>query len=97
MNPDICPSALEEDGTLDRTKWDGAHKWDTTTDPHTCAECGTARDVAFRCPLCTASVYHTDQNGTHIYSCNECPFLALEWYTNNDTTALISHLNTPIV
>ena len=27
MNPDICPSALEEDGTLDRSKWDGAHVW----------------------------------------------------------------------
>ena len=27
MNPNICPSALEEDGTLDRTKWDGTHVW----------------------------------------------------------------------
>lgn len=41
MNPNICPSALEEDGTLDRTKWDGAHKWDATATPVECAECGT--------------------------------------------------------
>lgn len=44
MNPKICPSALEEDGTLDRSKWDGAHKWDDSTDPITCAECGTEYD-----------------------------------------------------
>lgn len=44
MNPAICPSALEEDGTLDRTKWDGAHRWDESTTPNTCAECGTVRD-----------------------------------------------------
>lgn len=49
MNPTICPSALEEDGTLDRNKgnwiaqW-GKHIWDDTTTPHTCAECGTERD-----------------------------------------------------
>lgn len=40
LDPTVCPSALEEDGTLDRTKWDGAHKWDGDT----CAECGTTRD-----------------------------------------------------
>lgn len=39
MNPNICPSALEEDGTLDRSKWDGAHKWDEETGE--CNECGT--------------------------------------------------------
>ena len=44
MNPKICPSALEEDGTLDRSKWDGKHKWDDSQDLITCAECGTEYD-----------------------------------------------------
>lgn len=45
MNPAICSSALEEDGTLDRSKWDGAHRWDDSTTPITCAECGTEKDA----------------------------------------------------
>ncbi len=36
MNPDICPSALEEDGTLDRSKWDGKHIYEGGV----CSECG---------------------------------------------------------
>lgn len=46
MNPAICPSALEEDGTLDRSKGEewGKHRWDDSTDPHTCAECGATRE-----------------------------------------------------
>lgn len=43
LNPAICPSVLEEDGTLDRSKWDGAHRWDTTTVPESCAECGAIK------------------------------------------------------
>lgn len=46
MNPDICPSALEEDGLLDRSKGEGwgNHKWDTDHNPPTCSECGTTKD-----------------------------------------------------
>lgn len=44
MDPTICPSALEEDGTLDRSKWDGKHVWDETTTPITCSECGSSFD-----------------------------------------------------
>lgn len=53
MNPAICSSALQEDGTLDPemigqtdaygTPW-GQHRWDDSTDPVTCAECGTEKD-----------------------------------------------------
>jgi hypothetical protein len=41
LNPMIFGSALEEDGTLDRSKWNGAHKWNEGE----CAECGTTRDI----------------------------------------------------
>lgn len=49
MNPRICSSALDENGNLERPAmmqdidW-GKHKWDDTTDPITCAECGTEYD-----------------------------------------------------
>lgn len=54
MNPDICPAALEEDGTLDRTngpEW-GKHRWSEQPCPgegchgttKTCDECGQIRD-----------------------------------------------------
>lgn len=47
MNPEICPSALEEDGTLDRSNGEdwGKHKWDETTNPITCSECGTTKTI----------------------------------------------------
>lgn len=50
MNLDICSSALEEDGTLDRSKWDGAHVWNEERDERTgarvmrCSECGAEND-----------------------------------------------------
>jgi len=46
MNPAICSSALDEDGNnaFADDADGGKHKWDDTTTPNTCAECGTTRD-----------------------------------------------------
>lgn len=54
MNPDICPSALEENGTLNRSNGDewGKHKWyesgtcegEDARPEYTCAECGALKD-----------------------------------------------------
>lgn len=30
---------------------------------------------------------------THLYSCNECPFIGFEYYSVDDTNALLSFLN----
>lgn len=94
MNPDICTSALEEDGTLDRTKWDGAHKWYRGGK---CEECGHTRKPAFLCPLCDdGGVYHYKINGTDIYACDEtCPFIALEYYRDENIEALQEYLKLP--
>lgn len=42
--PDVCPSSLNEWG---RPMTDGetAHRWDETTNPVTCAECGATKDI----------------------------------------------------
>lgn len=37
MNPDICPSAL------DRSKWDGAHRWYQEEGEILCSECGAEK------------------------------------------------------
>lgn len=42
-NPDICSSSLDEYGEP-MTEGETAHKWDDSTDPITCAECGTLKD-----------------------------------------------------
>ena len=63
MNPDICPSALEEDGTLDRSKWDGKHVWSEYTDANCnelmqeCSECGTTRTQDMKC-ICQCGNEH---------------------------------------
>lgn len=43
LDPKVCPSSLNEDG-MPMTEGETAHRWDDTTDPHTCAECGAQRD-----------------------------------------------------
>lgn len=101
MNPDICPSALEEDGTLDRSKWDGAHKWseDVTYNQqgeaqYECNECGTTKPIPFKCPLCGSDeVRHVEQGSTHIYVCQPCPFIAFEFVHLDDLDKLTEYLN----
>ncbi len=44
LNPDVCPSSLGEDDkpvNPDET----AHKWDITTDPISCSECGAEKEA----------------------------------------------------
>lgn len=39
----------------------------------------------FRCPLCLEDyVIHHEENGTHLYICEYCPFIAMEYYTPQD-------------
>lgn len=42
-DPNVCPSSLrEDDKPVDPTET--AHKWDESSNPITCAECGTNKD-----------------------------------------------------
>ena len=43
LDPNICPSSLnEKDEPMIEGETD--HKWDTTTEPITCSECGATRE-----------------------------------------------------
>lgn len=43
LDPKVCPSSLgENDEPIDPNET--AHKWDESTDPHTCSECGAERE-----------------------------------------------------
>ena len=43
LDPNICPSSLnEKDEPM--TEGETDHKWDTTTEPITCSECGAVRE-----------------------------------------------------
>ena len=100
MNPDICSSALEEDGTLDRSKWDGAHKWDDeiTYNKHgeaewVCNECGATKAPPFKCPLCSSDeVKYVEHNGTHLYVCIPCPFMGVEFVQDIDAENLLDYV-----
>lgn len=52
LDPNVCPSSLHENeqGELEpMTQGETAHKWDDSTDPPTCSECGAE---APRCREC---------------------------------------------
>lgn len=53
LNPAICAGALDEDGNnaFADEEGGGRHKWDETTDPQTCTECGAERDEYTDPPL----------------------------------------------
>lgn len=42
--PEVCPSSLDEWG-WPMIEGNTAHKWDATTSPVTCAECGATKGV----------------------------------------------------
>ena len=46
-----------------------------------------------KCPLCCAdSMSYKSWLGTHLYICDECPFLSMEYYNDNDITNLQDYL-----
>lgn len=45
------------------------------------------------CPMCgDAQLKHSEQKGTHIYKCPNCPLVALEFYRDADAENLKNHL-----
>jgi len=50
-------------------------------------------EISFECPLCReGDVEYKEWMSAHIYSCNECPFLALEYYGTKDIAVLTDYL-----
>lgn len=44
LDPNVCPSSLDENDEP-RTEGETAHRWDESTDPVECAECGALKEV----------------------------------------------------
>lgn len=42
------------------------------------------KHAPINCPLCFAETEYREHKGTHIWSCSECPFLALEFVHDTD-------------
>lgn len=51
LDPNICPSSLNEDGEP-MTEGETAHRWDETTNTATCAECGAEKTELGKCEDC---------------------------------------------
>lgn len=52
------------------------------------------KEVAYSCPLCTSGdVVRKERNGTHIYVCDECPYVAYEYYNRMNTILLDMELD----
>lgn len=83
FNPDVCPSSLgENDEPI--TEGETAHKWDGVE----CNECGAKRD-AIKCPLCQSyAVFYHNENDTHLWVCDVCPYIGMEYYIPDDITNL---------
>jgi ribosomal protein L37AE/L43A len=45
------------------------------------------------CPLCNEPIEVKMINGTPIWSCQACPFIAIEFYQLNDLKNLTNYLN----
>lgn len=46
----------------------------------------------FKCPLCGKFAEYKKHYETHIWSCQECPFIAYEYYDAQNTASLINYL-----
>jgi hypothetical protein len=44
------------------------------------------------CPMCGAELEYKKHGETHIYSCLECPLLALEWFGDQNSRDLLEYL-----
>lgn len=46
------------------------------------------------CPLCEAdTIFYHKENNTHLYICEVCPFIGIEWIDKNNTTDFINYVN----
>lgn len=48
---------------------------------------------AYKCPLCKeGDIEHKQWMSTHLYICDACPYLAMEWHKDQNTLELIDYL-----
>ena len=44
------------------------------------------------CNMCDSEMEHIEHNGTHIWTCSECPNVQIEYYNNDDLKNLKEYL-----
>lgn len=69
--PDVCPSSLDEN-LVPVDPSNTGHHWDDSTDPVTCAECGTKKGEVKTdlCEDCAAFPPDTERDGAKV--CDDC-------------------------
>ncbi len=103
IDPNVCPASLNEDG-MPADMGGTAHRWSDTISynqqgeaEYECDECGATKPIPFKCPICgSEEVIEVEQDGTHIYVCDPCPFVGIEYYDNSNIDALTKYLNRPL-
>ena len=45
-----------------------------------------------KCPMCDKPLSYEPCNGTHIYTCPDCPFVGFEYLTKKNTEDLSAYL-----
>lgn len=50
---------------------------------------------SIKCPLCSSDtpLEYRQWMSTHLYVCHECPFIAMEYYNNDNVKDLQDYLN----
>jgi len=46
-------------------------------------------ESSFKCPFCHVLTTYRIYAGTHVWTCDECPFVGFEYYNQNDINNLL--------
>ncbi len=70
----------------------------TPSKEDTCPDClkeiiQKSKAVSMCCPMCDTVLDYELFQGTHIYTCPECPFVALEYFNDGNIQDLAKYLN----
>lgn len=59
-----------------------------------CMTCAGVNDIRkLKCPMCGSDMEHKHQGDTHIYVCETCPFLGLEYFNIPNLSDLTDYIN----
>lgn len=50
------------------------------------------KEEQIKCPLCGEPLVHEEENGTHLYKCEQCPIVGMEFIEQKDINNMFSNL-----
>lgn len=50
------------------------------------------KEEQIKCPLCGEPLKHEEENGTHLYKCEQCPIVGMEFIEQKDINNMFSNL-----